>query len=111
MKGLFFLTNEQLLSMFHGHCGLCGTPMDVSNVRFKKLSKENDRGKGDIISCCSACWKESEDMSIDEYRSYLLNLYNQTLESNPLVRMGLIEMKPFSHKFFFEKWNSLSPKE
>lgn len=106
---------QQVYKKYDGHCAYCGIDLygkfTIDHIEARHRDKTpSERGKNSVENynpCCMSCNASKQDMTIEEWRAYLINkiirLSEESSNFRILNRFGIIEITDKPIKFHFEK--------
>ena len=120
------VNRKEIYDLFGGHCAYCGIElknesgkyMHIDHVDplrrnwFDKVNKgsclnpENDV-KENLFPSCPKCNNYKGSLDIESFRSWVANtpkVLGKLTAYNNALRFGMIEVKEWDKKFFFERW-------
>jgi len=108
-KSISKTTRQKVLDKYDGHCAYCGKILDLKTLRVDHLHPRYLGGEDSFENYMPACYKcnfYKSTFSLDDFREQLMTLHERI--SQPFIaRLGLdygiIEIKPFNGKFYFEE--------
>lgn len=108
-KSISKATRQKVLDKYGGHCAYCGKELDLKTLRVDHLHPHYRGGEDSFENYMPACYQcnfYKSTFLLDEFREQMSTLHERI--SKPFIaRLGLdygiIEIKPFNGKFYFEE--------
>lgn len=99
---------DEIHSKYNGKCAYCGC-----NIRKKEMQPDNVHGDSNdedisnYMPSCFSCHRYKDEMDINEFRNilgyHLRTSCVDTFQARLALKYGMIEVKKWDHKFYFEK--------
>lgn len=107
---------QLVLEKYSNHCAYCGSDLDIKSLRVDHLIAVHRGGEDNIdnyMPACVGCNFYKSTLTIDEFRLQLQSLHERI--AKPFIarlgmRYGIVELKPFDGKFYFEKLGDVREK-
>ena len=114
---------HQIWKKYNGHCAYCGKQIEYKDMQVDhvipqamliyepdKYTQAQIYDISNLIPACKSCnhYKRSDDL--EQFRRLMLTLHERIIcdyISRVAIDYGIIEVKPFEGKFYFEKINNL----
>ncbi|NQL70541.1 HNH endonuclease [Streptococcus suis] len=100
---------QQVLSKYNNHCAYCGKVLDLKSLRVDHLHPHYRGGEDHIDNYMPACYQcnfYKSTHTLDDFREKLLSLHERVAQ--PFIarlgmQYGIVVIKQFDGKFYFEK--------
>ena len=94
---------------YAGHCAYCGKPVELSDMQVDHIEPKRKDGPDTMENynpSCRRCNHYKRSLDLDGFRDYIKTLHER-IAKDYITKVGLdfgiVELKPFDGKFYFEK--------
>ena len=103
------IDRQALWKRYNGHCAYCGTEIAYKDMQVDHVKPKiwgGDDSPDNLMPSCRSCNHYKRAHQIETYR-ILIETLHRRIEDIYIVRVairyGLLTIKPFDGKFYFEK--------
>ncbi|HER8308002.1 TPA: HNH endonuclease [Streptococcus pyogenes] len=108
-KSISKKTRQLVLEKYDCHCAYCGKILDIKTLRVDHLEPFRNGGADDIsnfMPACQSCNFYKSTHTLEMFRKQLKTIHERIMK--PFISRlgedyGIVEIKPFDGKFYFEK--------
>ena len=118
-------TREAVYKKYDGHCAYCGNYIQYKDMQvdhlvpkqqehiFKFYNNKSIDSFDNLMPSCRSCNHYKRSHSLDTYRRLLATIQERLMKIyifKVAINYGIIEIKPFNGKFYFESEKALEGK-
>lgn len=104
------INRKAVYAKYNGHCAYCGTELEYKEMEVDHIVPIAEWGEDNrminLNPSCKLCNNFKRDKPLCDFRAELINIHN-AISIYYMVKVaskyGLIKIKPFNGKFYFEK--------
>jgi len=103
------INRQTVYSKTNGHCGYCGKKISLPDMQVDHMKSKFMGGTDDIANLmptCRRCNHYKRSLDVEGFRKYLATLHERIMQ-NYIVKVGvdygIVVIKPFNGKFYFEE--------
>lgn len=112
-------TREEVHKKYNGHCAYCGKEITIKEMQIdhmyskssgvnyaKVIGKVELESMENYMPACRRCNNYKSWYGLEEWREFIQTVHERALKQITVkvsVDFGVIEIKPFDGKFYFEK--------
>lgn len=100
---------QLVLEKYDCHCAYCGKILDIKTLRIDHLEPFRNGGDDDIsnfMPACQSCNFYKSTLTLEKFREQIMTVHERIMQpfiSRLGADYGIVEVKPFDGKFYFEK--------
>ncbi|MCD4751897.1 MAG: HNH endonuclease [Anaerolineaceae bacterium] len=103
---------EIIYQKYDGHCAYCGQEIAMKEMQVDHRTPKTRMGVNDVENyepSCRQCNYYKSNFLLEQFRKNMKTLHERIGKCAFIVRLGIkygiVEIKPFDGKFYFEKMN------